>query len=85
MPCVPAKTVKACALIGLRMMAEESALLVGQRPFSCLGRLVEKRLSQELGMDQLRSDKEADYGFDFYYHNFENIAVEVIGQAGQVK
>ena len=56
-PCVSAEAVKACALIGPHNMAEENALCLGSDLSPGLKRFVQKRVSQEAGMDQLRSDK----------------------------
>ena len=79
-PCVSADTVKACALIGLRMMAEENILFL-ERDFSAgLGEMWRNGCPQSLEWICPGPTSEAYCGFEFYEHIVWNMAFEVIGQ-----
>ena len=86
-PCIPAETVKACALIGLHMMAEENALrldgdscpkLRDMWRYGC----PKSPVWSSVGDEWARS--EGTSSFEDYEHNVDNLALEVVGQIGQV-
>ena len=83
-PCVSADRVKACALIGLHMMAEENALRADGDSSPEPGDNVEVWLSKKSlvwsggGIDWAGSEGTCSFGE--YEHNVDNLALEVNGQ-----
>ena len=74
------ETVNACALIGLHMMVEENALWLGSDLSPDLGDLWRNGCPKSPEWISSGPTSEADYGFEFYEHDVENMAIEVIGQ-----
>ena len=74
-PCVSAETVKACALIGLRTMAEENALRSNSDSSLDLGMAAQTALcaAEWAGSEDASS-------LEYYEHNVGNLAIEVVGQ-----
>ena len=81
-PCIPAETVKACALIGLHMMAEETALrldgdscpkLRDMWRYGCPKNTVWSSVGDEW------AGSEGTSSFEDYEHNVDNLALEVVG------
>ena len=80
-PCISAETIKACALIGLHMMAEENAL---RSDSDSSRRHVEVWLPKK---SPVRSSNGVEWAgsvdassLEYYEHNVGNLAVEVVGQ-----
>ena len=71
-PFVSAETVKASALIGLHVMAEENALWSDSDSSSDLGEM------WKYGYDGERSDIASSK--EHYQHSVENLAIDVVGQ-----
>ena len=74
-PCTSAESVKACALIGLHMMAEETSLGLGDM---CRYGCPKSPGWSSGGFDWAGS--EGTYSFEDYEHNVDNLALEVVGQ-----
>ena len=74
-PCISAETVKACALIGLRTMAEENALRSNSDSSLDLGMAAQTALcaAEWAGSEDASS-------LEYYEHNVGNLAIEVVGQ-----
>ena len=82
MPCISAETVKACALIGLHMMAEENALR-SNTDFSPEGDMwrfdcPKSPVWSSNGVEWAGSEDASSLEYD--EHNVGNLAVEVVGQ-----
>ena len=79
-PCVSAETVKARALIGLHTMAEENAFWLGRDLSPDLGDVWRNVCPKSPEWISSGPTSKAYCCFEFYEHNFENMAIEVIGQ-----
>ena len=79
-PCVSAETVIACAWPGLHMMAEENALWLGSDLSPEFGDMRRNGCPKSPEWISSGPTSEAYCGFEFYEHNVENMASEVMGQ-----
>ena len=79
-PCASAETVKACALTGLHMMAEEKALWLGSDFSTDQGDMWRNVCPESPEWISSGRTSEASCGLEFYEHNVENTAIEVIGE-----
>ena len=82
-PSISAETVKACALIGLHMVAEEDALRSVRDTFPGLGEMWKYGCPKSPvwsgdGYEGERSESTST--LEYYEHNVDNLATEVVGQ-----
>ena len=78
-PCLSVETVKACALIGLHMMAEESALRSDRDSSPDLGEMWKRGCPNSLvwsGEDYDGVRSEVTSSEEYHEHNVDNLALE---------
>ena len=87
-PCISAETAKACAQIGLRMMAEENASRSDNDSCLDLGDLWRCGCPESLvwGNNGFEwAGNEGTFFLEYFEHNVGNLVVEVVVRIGQVK
>ena len=87
-PCFSAETVKACALFGLHMMAEENALRWDRDSSPHVGETWEYGCPKSPvwsgdGYEGERSEETSSE--EYFEHNVDNLAFQSLGRNGQVK
>ena len=77
-PCFSAKTVKACAVIGLQIMAEENALRSDRDSSPDLGEMwkCDCPIWSDDGLEEERGEDTSSV--EYYDHNVDNLAIEVV-------